>query len=142
NIHWTDTLYSIRVCADIRPFRAGQFGRLGLTIGDRRIGRPYSFVNAPDNDICEFYSVVVPGGPLSPRLQTLKTGDTVLISPRGAGFFTLSMVPAAHTLWLLPTGTGLGPYLSMLQTAEPWHRFERIVLVHAVRLAEELAYQK
>src|SRR5699024_10887924 len=142
NIHWTDALYSVRVRAEVKAFSAGQFGRLGLEINDKPVGRPYSFVNAPDDDICEFYSIVVPEGPLSPRLHALEAGDTVLVSPRGAGFFTLSMVPDAHTLWMLSTGTALGPFLSMLKTEERWQRFEQIVLVHAVRQAVELTYQQ
>lgn len=141
NVHWTDALYSVRVRAAVAPFAAGQFGRLGLEIDGKPVGRPYSFVNAPGDDICEFYSIVVPEGPLSPRLNALQPGDRVLVSPRGAGFFTLSMVPDADTLWMLSTGTALGPFLSMLKTDEPWSRFEHIVLVHAVRKAEELTYQ-
>src|SRR5699024_5264621 len=89
NVHWTDALYSVRVRADVTPFTPGQFGRLGLEIDGKPVGRPYSFVNAPDDDICEFYSIVVPEGPLSPRLNALQPGDRVLVSPKGAGFFTL-----------------------------------------------------
>lgn len=141
NVKWTDALYSVRVRADVAPFTAGQFGRLGLEIDGRTVGRPYSFVNAPDEEICEFYSIIVPGGPLSWRLYALAAGESVFVSPRGAGFFTLSMVPDADTLWMLSTGTALGPYLSMLKTDEPWTRFDNLVLVHAVRRAEELTYQ-
>src|SRR5699024_2086090 len=118
NRHWTTTLHSIRVRADVRAFQAGQFARLGLEFDGRRVGRPCSFVNAPGDDICEFYSVVVPAGPLSPRLHALQAGDQLLIGPRTAGFFTLASVPDAHTLWLLATGTGLAPFLSMLKTAQ------------------------
>lgn len=142
NVKWTDALYSVRVRADVATFKAGQFGRLGLEIDGKPVGRPYSFVNAPDDDICEFYSIIVPDGPLSPRLHALQEGDSVLVSPKGAGFFTLSMVPDADTLWMLSTGTALGPFLSMLKTDEPWTRFEHIVLVHAVRNARELTYQE
>src|SRR5699024_7101810 len=119
----------------------GQFGRLALEIDGRTVGRPYSFVNAPGEDVYEFYSIIVPDGPLSPRLHALEEGDPVFIGPKGAGFFTLSMVPEADTLWMLSTGTSLGPFLSMLKTDEPWDRFENIVLVHAVRHAKELTYQ-
>src|SRR5699024_4170559 len=73
--------------------------------------------------------------------HALEEGDPVFIGPKGAGFFTLSMVPEADTLWMLSTGTALGPFLSMLKTDEPWDRFENIVLVHAVRHAKELTYQ-
>lgn len=142
NIHWTDTLYSIRVCADIGPFTPGQYIRLGLAMGDKPIMRPYSFVNTPDDEICEFYSIVVPEGPLSPRLYALEAGDRILISRKSGGFFTLAMVPDADTLWMLSTGTGLGPFLSMLKTDEPWQKFDNLVLIHAVRRIEELSYQK
>lgn len=141
NIKWTDSLYSLRVQAPIEGFNAGQFGRLALEINGKPLGRPYSFVNAPDEDILEFYSIVVPDGPLSTRLYHLESGDTVLVGPKGAGFFTLNMVPDADTLWMLSTGTALGPFLSMLKTDEPWRRFKRMVLVHAVRRVEELTYQ-
>lgn len=142
NHHWTDQLYSLKVQADIRPFKAGQFGRLALDIEDQRVGRPYSFVNAPGEQPLEFYSIVVTGGPLSNRLQRLKAGDKVWVSPKGAGFFTLSEVPQAHYLWMLSTGTAIGPFLSILKTQEPWDRFKKIVLVHAVRTAAELTYQE
>lgn len=141
NQHWTDALYSLRVQAPIEPFTAGQFGRLALEIDGKPHGRPYSFVNAPHEKILEFYSIVVPEGPLSPRLESLEPGDSVLVGPKGAGFFTLEQVPDASALWMLATGTALGPFLSMLKTDEPWRRFDDLVLVHAVRHAEELTYR-
>lgn len=141
NRHWTDTLYSLRVKAPIEPFVAGQFGRLALEIDGKPHGRPYSFVNAPHEEILEFYSIVVPGGPLSPRLARLAPGERVLVGPKGAGFFTLEQVPDAATLWMLATGTALGPFLSMLKTEEPWRRFDDLVLVHAVRHVEDLTYR-
>jgi len=142
NIKWTDTLYSLRVSADIAPFSAGQFGRLAMEIDGKPLGRPYSFVNSPDDDVLEFYSIVVPEGPLSPKLHSLQPGDPVLVGPKGGGFFTLDMVPEADQLWMLSTGTALGPFLSILGTEEPWKRYKKIVLVHAVRLGEELTYQE
>lgn len=141
NVRWTDTLYSLRVKADVEPFRAGQFGRLALEVNGKPVGRPYSFVNPPQDEILEFYSIVVPEGPISPRLYDLGPGDRILIGPKGAGFFTLDQVPDARHLWMLSTGTALGPFLSILRTEEPWRRFERLVLVHAVRRAEELTYR-
>ena len=120
---------------------AGQFGRLALDIDGQRVGRPYSFVNAPHETPLEFYSIIVPEGPLSSRLYKLEPGDHVWVSTRGAGFFTLAQVPHGDYLWMLCTGTALGPFLSILKTAEPWRRFEKIVLVHAVRTVSELTYQ-
>lgn len=138
---WTDQLYSLSVEADIEPFRAGQFGRLALEIDGQTVARSYSFVNAPNERPYEFYSIIVPEGPLSPRLQAMKPGDQVFLAPKGAGFLTLADVPLGENLWLLSTGTALGPFLSILKTADPWQRFKTIVLVHAVRQAKELSYR-
>lgn len=137
---WTDRLYSLQVEADIAPFKAGQFGRLALDIDGERVARPYSFVNGPDNPLHEFYFIVVPGGPLTQRLAQLKAGDTVYVAPRAAGFFVLDEIPDAGKLWMLSTGTAIGPFLSILATNEVWSRFPRIVLVHAVRTRAELTY--
>ena len=141
NKRWTGPLYSLRIEANIDPFIAGQYGRLGLDIDGQIVGRPYSFVNTPDENIYEFYSVVVPGGPLSPRLVELHTGDPIWIDKRVNGFFTLSEVPDGKDIWMLATSTALGPFLSMLKFDEVWKRFENIALVHAVRYARELTYQ-
>ena len=105
------------------------------------IGRPYSFVNPPHLQPHEFYFIVVPGGPLTPRLAQLEVGDPVWLAPRANGFFSIGEVAAADVLWCLSTGTGIGPFLSMLRTDEAYAKFERIVLVHAVRHAEELTYR-
>ena len=142
NKHWTESLYSLRVQGEIGKFEAGQFGRLGLQIEDQIIGRPYSFVNSPDEEFHEFYSIIVEQGPLSPRLAKLEPGDHVYLGKSPNGFFTLSEIPDGKDLWMLSTGTGIGPFLSILKTQEPWQRFEKLVLVHAVRNAVELSYQK
>ena len=137
---WTDELYSVQVEADIAPFTAGQFTRLALEIDGEMVARPYSFVNSPDNPVHEFTFILVKDGPLTHELIKLKPGDTLFLAPRGAGFFILSEVPEADTLWLLSTGTALGPFLSILTTADAWQRYQNIVLVHAVRTAAELTY--
>lgn len=137
---WTERLYSIRMHADIAPFRAGQFTRLALDIDGERVARPYSFVNGPDNQLLEFYFITVPGGPLTARLVGLQTGAAVQISQKAAGFFVLDEVPAADTLWMLSTGTAIGPFLSILETAQVRQQYQRLVLVHAVRTAAELTY--
>lgn len=143
--HWTQALVSLQVAAPDVTFTAGQFGRLALPAppghNEPMIGRPYSFVNPPDRQPHEFYFIVVPGGPLTPRLAALAVGDPVWLAPRANGFFCADEVPPADVLWCLATGTGLGPFLSILRTAEPWTRFGRVVLVHAVRRAEELTYR-
>lgn len=137
---WTEHLYSLRVDAEVAPFQAGQFTRLALDIDGERVGRAYSFINAPGETPLEFYFIEVPGGLLTPRLAALEAGDAVWVAPPAAGFLTLAEVPDAKHLWLLSTHTGIAPFLSILKTGEPWQRFERIVLAHAVRHADELAY--
>jgi len=138
---WTDELYSVQIEADVAPFTAGQFTRLALEIGGEMIARPYSFVNGPDNPLHEFYFILVQDGPLTHAMVRLEPGDVLFLAPKGAGFFILDEVPAADTLWLLATGTALGPFLSILTTAAAWERYRNIVLVHAVRTCGELTYQ-
>jgi ferredoxin/flavodoxin---NADP+ reductase len=139
NRHWTDALFSLRVEAPRLRFEAGQFVRIAV---EEHVARPFSFVNAPEDAVLEFYGIVVPEGPLSPRLATLRPGERLLVAPNPAGFLVLSEVPDADTLWLVSTGTGLAPFLSILRTEIPWRRFRNLVLVHAVRHARELVYQE
>ena len=139
---WSDRLYSIQVDAPVEPFKAGQFGRLALEIGGEMVARPYSFVNAPHERPLEFYYIRLDDGPLTSRLVTLASGDPIFLAPRASGFLTLSEVPPAEHLWLLSTGTALGPFLSILKTEEPWRRFSRVVLVHAVRQAWSFPIRK
>jgi ferredoxin--NADP+ reductase len=138
---WTDELYSVQVEADVAPFTAGQFTRLALEIDGEMVARPYSFVNAPHNPVHEFYFIIVPDGPLTHELIKLQAGDPLFLAPKGAGFFILSEVPDTDYLWMLSTGTALGPFLSMLSTDEVWQQYSKLVLVHAVRSVAELAYQ-
>ena len=140
NRRWTDTLFSLRVEGARPSFRAGQFVRIALDIEGQRVARAFSFVNAPDDPVLEFYGVIVPAGPLSPRLAQLRAGDALYVAPNPAGFLVLSEVPDAETLWLVSTGTGLAPFLSILRTDTS--RFKQVVLVHAVRYANELTYQE
>jgi ferredoxin--NADP+ reductase len=139
---WTDRLYSIQVTAEIAPFVAGQFTRLALEIDGEVVARPYSFLNSPGDPLHEFYFVTVPGGPLTNRLITLAPGDPILVAPQAAGFFTLNELPDARVLWMLSTGTAIGPFLSILAAGEVWRRYSRVVLVHAVRTADELSYRE
>src|SRR5579864_931064 len=137
---WTENLFSLKVNAEFGSFEAGQFAKLALEIGGEMVARPYSFVNAPQERPFEFYYVALPEGPLTQRLCRLGSGDAIYLAPRPAGFLALSEVPAATDLWLISTGTGIGPFLSILKTEAPWQRFRHAVLVHAVRSAGELAY--
>ena len=142
NRHWTDTLFTLRVEGASLHFEAGQFVRIALDVDGERVARPFSMVNAPHEPALEFYGVIVPQGPLSPRLARLAVGETLLVAPNPAGFLVLSEVPAAQTLWLMSTGTGIAPFISMLRAGTPWQRFTNVVLVHAVRYARELAYRE
>ncbi len=142
NIIWTEQLHSLKIRADGIRFVAGQYTRLALDVEGVRVARPYSFVNAPDADYLEFFFNSVPNGPLSNRLLAKKAGDRVWVSNQTAGFLTLSEVPEGKELLLMATGTALGPFLSILNTVEPWERFERIVMAYAVRYANELCYRK
>ena len=138
--HWTDSLFSLTVHAPIKPFTAGQFTKLGLEIDGERVQRAYSYVNAPGNENLEFYLVNVPEGKLSPRLHAMQPGDELMVVSDAAGFFVLDEVPDCDTLWMLATGTAIGPYLSILQEGVGLERFNHLVLVHAVRYAADRSY--
>tara|TARA_B100001769_G_C21936227_1_gene504439 strand:+ start:56 stop:802 length:747 start_codon:yes stop_codon:yes gene_type:complete len=140
--HWTESLYSIRIAAPEVKFIAGQYTKIALSIDNKLVARPYSFVNSPNDEFLEFYSVSVPNGPLSSALQKLKNGDQINVGPNGNGFLILNEIPEVENIWMLATGTGIGPYLSILKTEESWTTFKKVVLVHAVRYAKELTYQK
>jgi len=142
NRHWTETLFTLRVEGAQLGFEAGQFVRIALDIDGERVARPFSMVNAPAAGMLEFYGIVVPQGPLSPRLARLEAGDTLFVASNPAGFLVLSEVPAADTLWLMSTGTGIAPFVSMLRAGTPWQKFRNVVLVHAVRHARELVYRE
>jgi ferredoxin--NADP+ reductase len=138
---WTGNLFTLQVEADVAAFEAGQFAKLALAVEGAMVARPYSFVNAPDERPHEFYYGALPDGPLTQRLCKLEPGSAIYLAPRPAGFLVLSEIPDGENLWLISTGTGVGPFLSILKTAGPWQRFKQVVLVHAVRHAEELTYR-
>ncbi|MBZ0070581.1 MAG: ferredoxin--NADP reductase [Thiohalobacteraceae bacterium] len=140
-VQWTAGLYSLRFEAPLGAFKAGQFVRIALDIDGEHVARPYSLVNAPHEPYLEVYFNVVSSGPLSPRLAGLGPGDTLWISPSASGNLVVDEVPATRHLWLLATGTGIGPFLSILKTDDPWRRFEKIVLGHSVQRAAELTYR-
>lgn len=146
---WTKSLFSLYIEADPIKFEAGQFVKLALpdpdaagVQGDAGLtGRPYSFVNAPGDRPHEFYCATVPQGPFSPRLAALVAGDVVWVARQPAGFLVMSEVPDAHSLWLMCTGTGIGPFLSILRTESPWKRYARIVLVQGTRRMAERTHR-
>ena len=138
---WSDTHYSLAIAADGPDFVAGQFIRVGMDLGDERVGRPYSLVNPPHEPLLEIFFNVVPEGPLSSELAALECGDSLWLTDAANGFLTLAEVPGdTRDLWLLATGTGVGPFLSMLQTAEPWQRFDNVILGYGVRQRGNIGY--
>lgn len=139
---WNDTHFSLAIDSERLPFVAGQFVRVGVDVGDERVGRPYSLVNPPHEPRLEIFFNVVPEGPLSTRLAAMEAGDALWLGGSANGFLTLAEVPE-HTrdLWMLATGTGVGPFLSMLQTEEPWQRFDTVVLGYGVRHPDSLGYR-
>ncbi|WP_325891437.1 ferredoxin--NADP reductase [Grimontia sp. NTOU-MAR1] len=141
NRRWSKDLFSLVLDANVDAFTAGQFTKLGLEIDGKIIQRAYSFVNPPNSKYLEIYATRVADGLLSPRLHALETGDSVLITQEASGFFTLEEIPEGDDLWMLSTGTAIGPFLSILQQDEVWQRFRKVVLVHAVRFSADLSYQ-
>ena len=139
---WTDQLLSLMVEAGPIAFEAGQFTKVALPVEGRMLARAYSFANPPQARHYEFYYVIVPDGPLTRRLARLQAGDAVWLAPHAAGFLVLSEVPDAENLWLLATGTGVAPFLSILRSDTAWRRYRCVVLVEAVRHASELAYRE
>lgn len=138
--HWTDRLFSLIIHAPIAPFTAGQFAKLGLEINGEKVQRAYSYVNAPRNHNLEFYLVTVPEGKFSSPLHRLQPGDNLMVTKEAAGFFVLDEIPPCDNLWMLASGTALGPYLSILEQGEGLARFSKIILVHSARFAQDLSY--
>ncbi|MCF7992753.1 MAG: ferredoxin--NADP reductase [Thiohalocapsa sp.] len=138
--HWSEALYSLQIEAPLPAFAAGQYIKVALDVDGERVGRPYSLVNAPHEPLLEIYFNEIPEGPLTPKLSELEVGDRIWVSNKASGVFTMDNVVSRRHLWMLATGTALGVYLSILKTAEPWERFERVILVHGARNAGELAY--
>jgi ferredoxin--NADP+ reductase len=123
-------------------FTAGQFARLGVRKAEgSTVWRAYSMVSAVHDEFLEFFSIVVSGGEFTRQLSRLAVGDELLVERQPFGFLTLDRFVDGHDLWLLASGTGLAPFLSILQGQEVWQRFSRIVLVYCARSARELACQ-
>jgi len=141
-IRWNDRLFSLRLRSDLGSFLAGQFVRVALDIDGERVARPYSLVNKPGDEYLEIYFNIVPEGPLSPRLAELEVGDNIFVSDKPSGFLTIEEVPECKHIWLAATGTGVGPFLSILKGDDVWQRFEKVVLAYSVRDLSELAYQE
>ena len=140
---WTPTLFSFTMTRPAHfKFTAGQFARIGLMVQNELVARAYSVVSSPFDETLEFFSIVVPDGAFTSNLQHLKIDDELYLEKIPYGYLTLAryQLPAPQDLWLLATGTGLAPFLSMLQDFETWNKYKQINLVYSVRTVEELAY--
>ena len=139
--HWNESLFSFRTTRDpgLR-FENGQFVMIGLEVDGRPLTRAYSIASPNYEDHLEFFSIKVPDGPLTSRLQHLKAGDEIVVSKKPTGTLVLHDVRPGRNLYLLSTGTGLAPFISIVQDPALYERFDKVVLVHGVRQISELAY--
>jgi ferredoxin--NADP+ reductase len=141
--HWNDTLFSFRTTRDpALRFRNGHFVMLGLPVDGKPLLRAYSVASANHEDYLEFFSIKVPNGPLTSRLQHLKMGDDVIVGRKPVGSLVLDDLRPGRNLYLLSTGTGLAPFISIIQDPETYDRFEKVILIHGVRQVSELAYAR
>jgi ferredoxin--NADP+ reductase len=139
--HWTDQLFSFRTTRDPSfRFRNGEFTMIGIKVEGKPLLRAYSVVSANYEEELEFFSIKVQNGPLTSRLQHLQVGDPIIVSRKATGTLVLDNLLPGRNLYLLGTGTGLAPFLSIIKDPETYERFEKVVLVHGCRKIEELAY--
>ena len=141
NRRLNDYLTALIIDVDLGGDEAGQFVRIGLPDADDVLARPYSLVNTPEEQYLEVYFNLVEAGPLSPRLFDLQPGNEILVADNPSGFLTVSEVPQCRHLWMVATGTGIGPFLAILKSAPVWQKFERVVLCYSVSYAQEMAYR-
>jgi len=139
--HWNDTLFTFRTTRDKSlRFRNGHFVMLGLPVEGKPLLRAYSVASANHEEHLEFLSIKVPEGPLTSRLQHLKPGDDLIVGRKPVGSLVIDDLRPGRHLYLLSTGTGLAPFMSIIQDPDTYERFEKVVLIHGVRLVSELAY--
>lgn len=139
--HWTDTLFSFTTTRDPAfRFENGQFTMIGLEVEGKPLLRAYSLASANHEDKLEFLSIKVPDGPLTSRLQHLKEGDRILVGRKPTGTLIQGNLLPGRNLYLIGTGTGLAPFLSLIKDPESYERYEKVVLVHGCRKVAELAY--
>jgi ferredoxin--NADP+ reductase len=140
--HWSDTLFSFRVArpASLR-FRSGEFVIIGLLKDDGKpLLRAYSIASPSWDDELEFYSIKVPDGPLTSRLQKIEPGDEIILRPKPVGTLVLDALLPAKRLWMICTGTGVAPFASLLRDPETWEQYDQVILAHTCRTQDELAY--
>lgn len=141
---WAPSLFSFRTTRnDAYKFVPGQFARLGVKKPDDKIvWRAYSIVSANYDEYLEFYSIVVPDGEFTSELSKLAVDDELYVDKTSYGFLTADRFENGRDLWMLSTGTGLAPFISILYDMEPWEQYDNLILVHGARHADELAYQE
>ena len=140
--HWNDTLFSFKTTRqDGLRFENGQFVMIGLEVDGRPLARAYSVASPNYDEHLEFLSIKVQDGPLTSRLQHIKVGDKLLVSRKPTGTLVIHDLKPAKNLYLFSTGTGLAPYMSLIQDIEVYDRFEKVILVHGVRKVDDLAYK-
>lgn len=139
--HWTDTLFSFVTTRNAAfRFENGQFAMMGMEVEGKPLVRAYSMASPNYDEQLEWFSIKVPDGPLTSRLQHVKTGDPILVGRKPVGTLIVNSLNPGRRLYLLSTGTGLAPFMSIIRDPETYERFEKIVLVHGCRLVSELAY--
>jgi len=141
--HWTDRLFSFTTTREASfRYQSGQFAMIGLEVDGRPLMRAYSMVSPHYEEQLEFLSIKVPDGPLTSRLQNIKVGDSILVGRKASGtLLSQNLLPGKH-LYLLGTGTGLAPFMSIVQDPDIYDLFEKVILVHGCRHVNELAYQE
>lgn len=140
--HWTDRLFSFTTTRDPGfRFRTGEFTMIGLKVDGRPLLRAYSVVSPAWADTLEFFSIKVPDGPLTSRLQHIQVGDAITVGRKATGTLVLDNLLPGRNLYLLGTGTGLAPFLSTVRDPETYERYEKVVLVHGCRHVADLAYE-
>ncbi|MDR6662673.1 ferredoxin--NADP reductase [Tardiphaga sp. 20_F10_N6_6] len=139
--HWTDTLFSFKATRDTSfRFQNGQFAMIGLEVDGKPLLRAYSMASANHEEELEFFSIKVPDGPLTSRLQKIKEGDTILVGRKAVGTLITDNLLPGKRLLMLSTGTGLAPFASLIKDPDVYERYEHVVLVHGCRQVSELAY--
>jgi ferredoxin/flavodoxin---NADP+ reductase len=139
--HWTDKLFTLTTTRDPSfRFLNGQFTMIGIEVNGKPLMRAYSMVSANYEETLEYLSIKVPDGPLTSRLKDIKVGDTLLVNSKAVGTLILQNVLPGKNLYLLSTGTGMAPFMSVIKDPETYERFEKVILVHGVREVAELAY--
>ena len=140
--HWNDTLFSFTTTRDPGfRFENGQFIMIGMEINGKPLMRAYSIASANYEEHMEFFSIKVQDGPLTQHLQKIKPGDKLLMSKKPTGTLLVDALKPAKHLYLLATGTGLAPFMSVIKDPEVYERFDKVILTHGVREVSELAYQ-